>query len=1095
MEDDDFGPILTADVDAMAQSSEAKEASRSTESLLKTLVDLRLRGPLLASPNYRPTKDISLLNFFLNAEGGRFVQLGFILCDAVMDGSLRLTVNAVDLILEQLWEKLNSYMFQRDGDLIRLAIVFLTRSIGLWLTPDSGLTENAIDLARSLVAKGESGKLSDWRGRLQLLVFIDEYLDFDPGYSVWTQFSDTEQADIIMGGDNQFTWGPLAYVLAATSDIDSRVRFRAMSSSAGIHYLPDLSAEQKSRAYFGVLSQQSSAVYNWDHYLTNLLWKANTCLASAQLRSATMFHLYEVFDFNERFMPYLLPGLEAVAQRLGLDSLKPLFQAHANVIVISQLQNNLLPLNLPCSLYGCASRKEFAQLALETVGPNLIAHHNNSWSLPFFSALCQAALVPEDQALERHLPFGAAIAVAQEVRSLDEPSPTPADINEVGTMTLAALPPPRERVTVERLLNSRIEFIIANLIGLADLSLSNTDLANVLTTMEKGDAGDIFLRLLANDAEAADYHAVLDPSVPDTTVLQAHAFFRQTFKNMNKRRMVFNGIVRLFYNVNDAYLVNEQRRYLRAIAMLVSLYASEFTHAAVLQQFLSNVVALLPKGDIGGVAMSMLEWGFDQVAKCTKQKPDLVDILVDLGSVRAKLQSIPHLQPVAERLDVWVATKAQSWMRDSTMETALETALVFWPPEWTANFPQGLEFQFDTVARIAERPRIRNPIALCRRLDKVINSKVEWQKDTFVSSTFWYLKKALTASQWDSQGAMAFLDLMYKTSGTVHAPSLSTIKGLSGHAQLLEHGRKYAKLPTLGLRVLVMGRLLQQTFTDDYRLRTTTFEVLQAALPILKVMLEETPTGVPLYLRDLIVYLVPNTSASPIQPVDIGVLTSESSGPAWVHKSRAHDSWAKELALMLGTLAAEDDVFYACLRPLLATHGNAAIELLPYLVQAVLTCGATTHPDDTAKRAEILTSHFTQILQFPMAAPETIEAVIRIILHLRHFQPPYGTGELAYNHWLNVDPIVLSEAAGKCGAYASSLLFLEMANDRDESGTALDLSASRVQKVSYHDLHVADSRSCTTSTATSRIQTAFTVSRTTTSWTRCSVVSTTRCSL
>jgi ataxia telangiectasia mutated family protein len=290
---------------------------------------------------------------------------------------------------------------------------------------------------------------------------------------------------------------------------------------------------------------------------------------------------------------------------------------------------------------------------------------------------------------------------------------------------------------------------------------------------------------------------------------------------------------------------------------------------------------------------------------------------------------------------------------------------------------------------------------------------------------------------------------MYKTDGEVHTPSVQTIGGLAGRSLLMGHVKEYSKNPELGVRILVMGKLVQQSATYDYRLRTTTFEVLQSTLPIFQEMVQEKRASVPNEIRDLIVYLVPNTSASPVQNVDLGVLVEDASGSAWVFKSRAHRTWAKDLALMLGTLASHDDPFYACLRPLLSSDSNAAIELLPYLVQAVLTCAATKHEEETARRADILTQQFTQVLQFPMAATETLEAIISIILHLRHFSPPYGTGELAYNHWLAINPIVLSEAAGRCGAYASSLLFLEMAKDRDDVGDVnLDLSTARVQKVS-----------------------------------------------
>jgi hypothetical protein len=53
---------------------------------------------------------------------------------------------------------------------------------------------------------------------------------------------------------------------------------------------------------------------------------------------------------------------------------------------------------------------------------------------------------------------------------------------------------------------------------------------------------------------------------------------------------------------------------------------------------------------------------------------------------------------------------------------------------------------------------------------------------------------------------------------------------------------------------------------------------------------------------------------------------------------------------------------------------------------------------------------------------------------------------LPSDHWLEIDPVLLSEAAIKCGAFASALMFLEMKQGDDTQ--QLDLLDPRVQKVS-----------------------------------------------
>jgi ataxia telangiectasia mutated family protein len=250
--------------------------------------------------------------------------------------------------------------------------------------------------------------------------------------------------------------------------------------------------------------------------------------------------------------------------------------------------------------------------------------------------------------------------------------------------------------------------------------------------------------------------------------------------------------------------------------------------------------------------------------------------------------------------------------------------------------------------------------------------------------------------------------------------------------------KRLADRPHDALRVTVLQQVLRQTASDDYRLRSTAYEVLRMTLPIIEDSLEALPS----HLRDLSKLLVPATAVPSSEDLNLDVLATEAS---WVHKSRSHELWANDLARLLGTLAATNDAFYACLQPMLSAEGSAAVHLLPFLVQAILQC------DDlevAVKRAATLSDHFSQVLQFPMASLPTVETIIQIVLHLRNFKPPYAEGELSYNHWLSIDPLVLSEAAGKCGAFASSLLFLEMAKDRDDVGNQdLDLSSPRVQQV------------------------------------------------
>lgn len=963
-----------------------------------------------------------------------------VICDAILEGSLRLSGAAVGLILGELHDRLSAYAFNRDGDTMRLATVFLARSASIWLAPKFGLADQAIEQAKEIVHLATTGRLHSWQARLHLLLFIDEYLDYDPSYDAWLQLGDTDEADIEMGGHHESDWGPLSYVLKATLDGDARVRFRAVSSAAAVHYLPDLSAERKAQAYFDQLPKQVMTVFNWDVFLTNLIWKLNTCIASALLRSATIFHLYEVADYNPDFLSHLQPGLEAVAKRLGLSSLQPLYMSHANIIVTQQLQNQQLPLRLGPSLYGCSSRREFAQLCLGLVGPTILATRQH---MTFFDALCEAADVPKQQALERCVPAAAAMAVTYSFADGETGRVSPVQTANAEDV-LKQLPSPDSRSCSEYLA-AHSELVMSSLFPLIDLALSNSDIVKMLAGFnDEGRASQYFATLTAHDVEPSYPPAVLEPQYSFWAVLQALLFLRTRFQEtLSRRRLVFSALIKLFHAINSSYLVIEQRRYLRSLALLASLYPKEFQQPMVLQQFLHNIINLLTSEDNGPMLLDLIRWGFDQLAAAKCVPDGLVDLLVMMSSTYTKLRGDANLRETADGLTALIRDRAKLWQQNKEIAPALEYAVVFWPPEWTKYFEETFELGFIDVANIAGRPATMNPMALCKRLTatSAIGNKA-LNRDTFMSSTFWHLKKALTASDWDRSGIMAFLDLIYMSNGQVKAPDMQAIRSLAGRSQLSDLAKDY-KDPKVVLRITVIDKIVEQTSADDYQLRTTAIEVLQTVLPVISQMSERQK--MPTRLNELAGLLVPSTptSSSPERAIDI--ILEETGG--WVVKSRVCDTWARDLALLLGTLAARDDPFYLSLQPLLSSPGSATTGFLPYLVQAVISCGFEEHPDQSLHRAAVLSDHFSQVLQYPSAAAETLEAIINIVLHLRNFQPPHLSNDLAYNHWLSIDPLVLSEAAGRCGAFASSLLFLELANDwNDDSGC--DLTSPRVQKVS-----------------------------------------------
>jgi ataxia telangiectasia mutated family protein len=193
----------------------------------------------------------------------------------------------------------------------------------------------------------------------------------------------------------------------------------------------------------------------------------------------------------------------------------------------------------------------------------------------------------------------------------------------------------------------------------------------------------------------------------------------------------------------------------------------------------------------------------------------------------------------------------------------------------------------------------------------------------------------------------------------------------------------------------------------------------------------------------LLELLVPLDIPSSPSTATLDVLQNDET---WIRRSITPDIWASQLAILLCNVLSTDDVFYSCLVPLMQSQAGCASTMLPWLVQSLLTCGSAKSKSVAEFRSTLLSRYFSQIIQWNQASVGAVEIIIRVVLHLRGFAPAFRTGVLSFDHWLEIDPVLLSEAAIKCGAFASALMFLEMKHDDDTQ--RLDLLDPRVQNVS-----------------------------------------------
>jgi ataxia telangiectasia mutated family protein len=1068
--EDDFGEIKIAESETMPLSREAIECRRTSTSLMSQLVRYRLCGAMFTSPSGHPGRDLTVINAWLAAEGPRFIQLGLVVCDALQDGLLRLNMSAVDAVLETLEEMVGSYGYSRNEGLLEIALAFLGHSAWVWVSPEASSTdipERAIILARFLLRKTKRGQIASWRVRLAMILFLDEFLDYDDATtSLWSKFREEDEMDT---EDNDIT--PFAYMQSALVDIDARVRIRAATSSAAVFLLEDFPAQKHPEFYFDALSRQPGQRDHWDSFMNHLVWKLNCCIASVTIRATVMFHLYEIPPTTPTIHQHFQHGVHAVAQRLHLSSISDLFKPYASIICLSQLESGQKTIMQPFRLYGFPTKAAFGSALLNMVGPSALIESNG---FVMFKDACEASSTPITWAFKQHLPAAAALAY---IEAVGRGGASP----EIETHVISTFSKARSHVDddISSMITHRIDSVFAQLLVLMDLeATSDVVRLQIHTVNTAGSDPETFCTLIPIEEEGnGDGTIALNPCHPSSAILLTHSYLLSQYPSANPAKIVLLAFDMLFRLLHDTFLAAEEKRYLRCLALVVALFHKTVREPVILQTFLRELIALLDKIDYPDIVVRMLRWGFQQVQPGDDQLHDLPAIMVELGEVRQRIgMKGKTAAATCLAVDTWLATQVQQWTTQEGFQKTLDFALSFWPKEITAFFNGWTEPTFIDLSSVAEMPASKSfsSMTLCFGLAKGIKTG---DRDDFVKKTFWHLRATLSKAGATSDGVSGLLDLLDQVDGDIHAPSLDTVVALSQDRTLQRFSDRLAREPATLLRVVLVTKVAELTHHMDYRIRSVAMEVLRKSYQTINDLLarktvfgtDTATTKSSLPPKPLLELLVPLDTPNPPSTATLDALQSDET---WVKRSLSPDIWASQLAILLCNVLSTDDVFYSCFVPLLEPQAGCASTMLPWLVQSLLTCGSAKSKLVAESRSSLLSRYFTQIIQWSQASVGAVQIIIWIVLHLRGFAPAFRAGVLAFDHWLEIDPVLLSEAAIKCGAFASALMFLEMKHDDDAQ--RLDLLDPRVQNVSPEPTLQLTNRSCTRYTAMSKILMDFT---------------------
>lgn len=1028
-DDDDFEPIRTAEMGFVPTSSTASGTERSVSNLLSILVAIRLQGSYAATAFTDPVRDLALINSLLSCEGTRYIQLGGIITQAVAGGRLRITNKACEGILDSIEEVYSTYMYLRNEDLTIFALEFLSCTLPLWLTPDFGteLEEHAMRIAQWLVGRFLRDDVSSWRTRLAVLRFLDEYLDYDGSFTLWTRVANDSNT-ATQASTDKLRAGPLELIANGLVDRDARARIRAATSTAGLYYLDALSPEHHFSFYIATMQKQPRQPVLWDSFLTDMLWKLNCLVTSSAVRHAALYHLYEIPLEGAAFNQHLRSGFNAAASRLGLNGIRSIFEAYAAVTATTLISNGQSIGALPPQLCGFTDRSEMLASVLEVMAPILLAEHKLNPLL----ALCQDLNVSLADEVLRFFYIATARTLALHASELEAAGAKtiPRPISDA----LKAWPMPKKSDKLLDILSRDAASIAAKLFDLLSPHSTTSEITGALATSLGSEQADLFAVLTEQVETAPADPDLVGPGYGAAEILQALQFLRGTYPETSAAEIALNSLTALFASLHAAFINSERSRLMKAIALIVAALSTDLS-PPILQMLLNEAIFCLKHGDIAGPALALIKWAMDKAAEDKKSWPEMNSLVLRLGEAQA---NVPLT--LRDNFTAWLADAVDTWTKSTSIRPGLDAAAVLWPKDLRKMLKQPSGASFTSVTESATRsPTPTQATALCLQLrDATQAASQDGQNpETFGTEAFWRLKASFTEEGLTDDGARAFVDLLAAVNGEVHPTESSCVTENPAISKDLVS--RINKDPR-AIRAAVVLSILPGCSSDDYGTRAVTYRMLSNMRSELDDMFR---SGTLLAEAGPALALLRPPVPTPPQWRDVPELDRLLDDEGWLKKVADPSAWTEELCKLLCRVAASSEPIFGHLSPIL-DRLDAARRLLPLATQALLSL-----PKDRSRGKpyrEVLSAYFTNALNAHHAHDDVLSAVISTVLHLRHYQPARNSDALAYEQWLDIDRVLLSRAAIKTGAYASALLFLETA--RSEDNKQVDIFDNKVQDVS-----------------------------------------------
>ncbi|KAG8989610.1 Serine/threonine-protein kinase tel1 [Tulasnella sp. JGI-2019a] len=1067
-DDDNFGH---SEPQIRAKRSITTLRLRSTDATISFCVRLLVVPCRLAlHPGEKPPADKAIIDWLLEeSQEERFIQWGHALFASIRRKEFSLPLSDFNRVLNW-FSILQKHTYSHSERLQLFAIHFVESTMDVWrlLASDSEdpLESDARDstnmLGAWLCSTASAKRLASWRVRDRLASFLDAYVARDPEQTMLQNAPDEDE----MNQDQDIS--PVSVLMAnMTEDVDARVRFRvAVTNARVLDVLSTAGIVLPKKSYGAVFQKYTKQLTRSEHMLTRFLSLCNFMIIDSSLSRAPYWNLLEPVFHVETFLSPLQALLEAAAVRMGLYDRSALFKAFASNIAAAAFKYNMEFTLLPPALLGFRTRKDLVVQSFPLICPTYclrIGHSGDQEEVfrqRFASEYMDKTGKNQKQALSDVLSDVLALRIAfyiddlspsPDVKVVLEPSQEAALESAVYTLTtLSTDSDPRELI---RRSWDRIVTSIVKLFNETDCSPQGS-ICEALRTAEDDAAANTFSHL-TKFRQAGDFemHAPNPPAVSAVVVARALKWLqifvtRDSTGNSSPSltAMTYHVLHQLFAAISNSLLLNEQLRLVNALCFHVARNQVKFKNVVLLRTLTRGAASMLAHLDLARAAQSILDWCLERYGESSgSDLTGFTNVLSSIGQTASRFtrSSNEGTSTLGKDLLDWVEARIATLISRSFRPYIINVLMV-WPRPIRGPLSDMLMDldAHENVLGVLNGPEITvGKFRIARRLRSV-------QPDASTSDEFWALKACIPDAQ-DIQDddVEAFVDLLYRSKGQIETvqdePSTTPSLGMRPMLPDNHSGMVYSADPKQYL-VFVLHDMLSSDAAATVNLAYRTLRaVLDAGY---------APGGVEVvkavYNEIKLLNGFPGT-VSRLVARTLGELTTQ----VYVSISANFEDWVTSVTVILSESLAAKDTFFGQITEALQTNRIFAEEALPILTRCVLE-----KAEDNGLSRKALSLYFAQILQYEQAAVESRRSIIHVILHLRSFNPPNRSDPLAYNDWLDLDYLLLANAARACGAYATALLFLELASEHIQNVPRddYDAMAEDIQYAIYSHIEEPD---------------------------------------